>query len=93
MPCNLYMTFRGEIRGERYKSLDDLMVAYKSVPDRYQPAWAYDEAGALILGAEPKGFERPTLQTSGGADRPTVAITADNANNEIEGMATKAAFE
>jgi hypothetical protein len=59
MPCNLYVTFRGKIRGETYKSLDDLLVAYEGAKVKYQPACAYDEAGALIRGAEPEGFEQP----------------------------------
>jgi len=60
MTCILYVTFRGAIHGEKYKSLDDLTVAYEGARVKYQPAWAYDETGSLILGAEPEGFERPT---------------------------------
>jgi hypothetical protein len=73
MHFTLYQTVRGKIHGEKYKALDDLMVAYEGVRVKYQPAWAYDEAGALVLGAEPEGFERPTLRTEGPADGPTVA--------------------
>ena len=75
MSCNLYMTVRGQIRSEKYKSLDDLMVAYQGVKERHRPAWAYDDAGALVLGVEPDGFERPTSRAllSGFADGPRVA--------------------
>jgi hypothetical protein len=72
----LYLTARGKIRCEKYKALDDLMVAYEGVRIKYQPAWAYDSAGALLVGAEPDGFERPGLRTETLVDRPTVASAA-----------------
>jgi hypothetical protein len=58
MTCSLYLTFRGRIRAEKYKSVEDLALAYEGAKDRYRPAWGYDETGALILGNEPEGFQR-----------------------------------
>ena len=77
MTCILYMTVRGKIRCEKYKSLSDLAIAYEGVKVKFQPAWAYDEGGALILGPEPEGFERPTLQIVDLPKGPTISVAAD----------------
>jgi hypothetical protein len=67
------MTFRGNLRSEKYKSRDDIVVAYESVRIKFQPAWAYDDVGALILGAEPEGFERPISSVLGTRVVPSAA--------------------
>ena len=59
MVFRLYTTVKGQIRCDKYKSIDDLALAYEGVRGRYRPAWAYDDTGALVLGAEPDGFRQP----------------------------------
>ena len=59
MTCSLYITFRGRIRCEKYKSVDDLKLAYDGAKDKYPPAWGYDEAGMLVVGVEPDSFRPP----------------------------------
>jgi hypothetical protein len=56
MSCSLYSTVRGRVRCDKYRSLDDLKLAYEGARDKYRPVWAYDETGALVLGAEPEWF-------------------------------------
>ena len=77
MTCILCVTMRSKIRFEKYKSLSDLAIAYEGVKVKFQPAWAYDERGTVILGAEPEGFERPTMQIFDLPKASTVSLAAD----------------
>ena len=77
MTCILCVTVRSKIRFEKYKSLSDLAIAYEGVKVKFQPVWAYDERGTLILGAEPEGFERPTMHVVDLPKGSTVSVAAD----------------
>lgn len=78
MTCILCVTVRSRVRFEKYKSLSDLAIAYEGVQVKFQPAWAYDERGTLILGAEPEGFERPAMQTFDLPNTSTISLAAEN---------------
>ena len=77
MTCILCVTVRSKIRFEKYKSLSDLAIAYEGMKVKFQPVWAYDERGTLILGAEPEGFDEPPMQIFDLPKASTISLAAD----------------